>query len=290
MLQLEELTEISGLNIKAKVGSTWVDPVIQANIGGTWTKVKKAYGKVGGTWQKTYEYESVYTLAGGTHTDVDLDALGLDRYHNVRIVIPSNATLIASSTSAYALRTGTSHNATLTIQNNGKIYGRGGNGGNGGYRYPSSNLLPQSGGTGGRAVYVESNVTFDNNGTIAGGGGGAGGGEGTYVYRHAGGGGGGGGAPYGTGGAGLSANGGGSYNAASGATAALTTGGAGGYGARATGNSGYFYGGSGGSGGNVGATGASGNGGTGVFSAGTGVGGTGAAGATYYNPNGYTIS
>ena len=49
-------TEISGLNIKTKVGGTWQTATPHDKVSGTWEKVKKAYAKVGGSWQTTYEY------------------------------------------------------------------------------------------------------------------------------------------------------------------------------------------------------------------------------------------
>jgi len=287
MLQLEELTEISGLNIKAKVGSTWVDPVIQANIGGTWTKVKKAYGKVGGTWQKTYEYESVYTFSNGVHTSVDLDALSLDRFHDVRIVVPSGATLVASSTGTFALKTGTSHNAKLTIQNFGTIIGRGGNGGNGGFGYSYNQIAGATNGTsGGTAIHIESNVIISNNGTIAGGGGGGGGAEG-YVHTgtaYGGGGGGGGGRPYGAGGSGGSTTHSGG-NGSAGSLASQGSGGSGGF-------DGTVRGGVGGAGGAAGSSGSQGGEITGdhghVVESNKGVGGV--AGETYHNPSNFSTS
>lgn len=284
------ITETSGLSTKVKVSGAWTNAEPKVKLNGTWTRVKKAYAKQGNSWKPTYEYESVFTFSATQHTNVDLDALSLDRYHNVRVVVPSGATLVASSTTTYALKTGTSHSAKITIENHGLIYGHGGKGGAGGYQYPSSMIAPQDGFSGGSAIHIESNITIINNGSILGGGGGAGGGEGTYIYRHAGGGGGGGGAPYGTGGAGKTANGSSSYNAASGAIATLTTGGAGGYGARAAHGEGLFYGGAGGDGGAIGVIGAAGGFTPSSVSRKTGVGSGGAAGAPYYNPSSFTIS
>ena len=292
MLQLEELTGTSGLNIKTKVGGSWVTPIPHANIGGTWTRVKKAYGKAGSTWQLTYEYESVYTLTSTTHTNVDLDTLGLDRYHNVRIVIPSGATLIASSTGNYALRTGTSHNAKLTIQNAGKILGRGGNGGRGGLSGSGGNAGPAggAGSSGGPSVYIESAVTIINTGTIVGGGGGSGGGGSgggrsgfpSYANYYAGGGGGGGGAPYGAGGAQGSGSEG--RTGSAGGAGSLTSAGGGGAGSCHS----QGCGSAGATGGAYGTNGSTAASGTGSFASGGGSGGS--AGATYYNPSSYTIS
>lgn len=293
LLHLRATTGTYGLNIKVKVGGAWTDTKPHVKVSGTWSKVKKAYTKVGGSWETSYEYESVYTLNTGVQVGtIDFDALVLDRYHNVRVVVPSGATLVAPSTSTYAVKTGTSHNAKITLENNGVIYGRGGDGGNGGYRVDSQNQPdPEDGFNGGSAIFVESNITVINNGTILGGAGGGGGGEGTYVYRHAGGGGGGGGAPYGVGGVGMTTNGAAPWaNGVTGATASLTTGGVGGRGAYTSSHNG-LEGGAGGTGGNVGNSGSSGgyqaNGD--VYKV-TGVGAGGSNGASYYNPSSFTIS
>lgn len=292
-LHLKATTETSGLSTKVKVSGAWTDAKPHVKVGGTWTRVKKAYSKAGGSWDLTYEYESVYTLNTGEQVGtIDFDALALDRHHNVRVVVPSGATLVAPSTSTYAIKTGTSHNAKITLENNGAIYGRGGNGGGGGYRVSGSNSpSPTAGANGGSAIHIESNITLINNGTILGGGGGGGGGEGTYTYRHAGGGGGGGGAPYGTGGAGRTTNGSSPRQGAAGATAGLIYDGAGGLGAYTSSHDG-MEGGRGGNGGNVGVHGSSGgytptpNNASQV----TGVGARGLAGAAFYNPNNFTIS
>lgn len=275
------------MNIKTKTGSGWVAAKPQVKLAGGWTKVKKAYSKVDTGWEQTYEYESVYTFAATEHTDVDLDSLGLDRYHNVRVVIPSGATLVASSTSVYALKTGTSHTAKLTIENNGAILGRGGDGGNGGLGYSYNAIAHATDGTvGGVAVHLESDITLINNGTLSGGGGGGGGGEG-YVHTgtaYGGGGGGGGGRPYGAGGNGGSTTHSGTAGSA-GTLASEGTGGTGGY-------DGTVRGGIGGSGGAEGSTGSQGGEITGdhshVVESNKGIGGI--AGATYYNPSSFTIS
>lgn len=284
--------EIFGLSIKVKASGSFKTATPSVKVGGTWTKVKKAYVKKSGSWDQIYEYESVYTLNTGVQVGtIDFDALALDRHHNVRVVVPSGATLVAPSTSTYAIKTGTSHNAKITLENNGAIYGRGGNGGGGGYRVSGSNSpSPTAGANGGSAIHIESDITLINNGTISGGGGGGGGGEGTYTNRHAGGGGGGGGAPYGTGGAGRTTNGTSGVNGETGATASLTSGGAGGRGAYSTSHS-NMEGGRGGAGGNLGNHGYAGN----TYPTGdvwqvTGVGARGLAGATYYNPSNFTIS
>ena len=272
--------ETCGLSIKIKVAGSWTTATPSVKVGGTWRQVKRAYSKVGGTWEKTFEFEHVYTLNTGVQVGtIDIDALSIDRTNDIKIIVPAGATLVAPSTSTYALKTGTSHVGKITLVNNGNIYGRGGNGGGGGYRLNGSNSpSPSAGGNGGDAIHIESAITIENNGTIDGGGGGGGGG----------------GAPYGTGGAGRTANGTDSVNAGNGVTAGLTSGGAGGSGSSAPhGSDKTIYGGIGGSGGNLGANGSSGgyrSGPASVSTQGTGIAGGGSDGNPYYNPNNHTIT
>jgi hypothetical protein len=284
--------EMCGLSTKVKVSGAWTDAKPHVKVSGSWVKVKKAYSKVSGTWENTYEYESVYTFSSGTHTDVDLDTLGLDVYHNVKVIIPADAVLVASTTSTYALKTGDGFTTgrKLTIENNGKILGRGGNGGNAGYGYSYNQIAqPTNGTNGGIAIYVEFPVTIDNNGTINGGGGGGGGGAGAAHVgtAYVGGGGGGGGYPLGSGGNGGSTTHSGT-NGADGTVSSFGTGGTGG-------NDGTVGGGSGGSGGTYGASGSNGLDITGDHSTDahvleTGLGTGGVAGADYYNPSSHTVT
>jgi len=279
------------LNIKTKVGSSWVDPVPSVNVAGTWTKVKKAYSKVDTGWEVAYEYESVYTFRAGYYTDVDLDSLGLDKYHNVRVVIPSDVNLYSSSTNAYALKTGEGYTGILTIENNGIILGRGGDAGDGGHAYANNTGSGGNGSDGGSAILIESNVTIMNTGTILGGGGGGGGGAGIHNHQggfyspdYSGGGGGGGGAPYGLGGSGGDSSG---PNGGAGAAATSTIAGAGG---DATQHD-HVRGGYGGTGGTRSVAGSDASDVwysdyTSFGSKGLG----GAAGAAYYNPSSFTIS
>jgi hypothetical protein len=67
--------------------------------------------------------------------------------------------------------------STITLNNNGKIYGAGGSGGLGGYRTKGNN-----GSAGGDAILLKHRTTINNNGEIAAGGGGRGGGGGTDTY------------------------------------------------------------------------------------------------------------
>ena len=279
------------MSIKAKVSGSYVTTTPSVKVAGTWTKVKKVYAKRSGSWSTPlYEYEWIYTFSAAIHTDVDVDTIsGIDKYHNVRIIIPSGATLVASSTSTYALRTGVGYGGTLTIQNAGKILGRGGRGGNGGTSGSGGNAGPAgtAGSAGGACIYIEHPVTITNTGTIAGGGGGSGGGgsgggDSNWSNYYAGGGGGGGGAPYGAGGSQGSGSEG--RTGSAGSAASLTSAGGGGAGSCHSEGCGS----AGATGGAYGTNGSGASSGTGSFASGGGGGGT--AGATYYNPSSHAIS
>jgi len=147
--------ETFGLSIKAKVNGTWQNAhkVHVKNNG--WKQVRTVHNKVNGTWQKTYEYEYVYTLASGAHGSIDLDDYALDKFHNVRFIVPSNAQVVATNTSTPAIKTGTGYGGTLVIENHGKIYGRGGSGGDGGDSNSSTAYNGDTGIDGGDAILLE---------------------------------------------------------------------------------------------------------------------------------------
>ena len=308
------MLEIYGLNTKVKVGSSWETvQKIHVKNGGTWTQVKRAYGKVGASWETTYEYEWVYEYSTGEHLDQDIDLIsGIDKFHNVRIVIPSGTTIRSSLATGYALNTGSGYGGALTIENAGSILGAGGNGGDGGRgdQTSAAGNAGQDGQDGGSAINIQSDVRIINTGVIQGGQGGGGGGGGALSNNsssaRAGGGAGGGGYPYGQAGA-ITYNtygpgGQGELNPTAAANATLTSSGSGGLGGYANAQSGfgggsYAWGGgpsvsqgvrpnSGGAGGVAGANGTSSHQSS---YAGTG-GAAGSTGATYYNPSNFTIS
>lgn len=93
-------------------------------------------------------------------------------FNTFNITIDTNA-VIGGGNSAYSLRTGSfPAGATLTITNNGKIIGKGGNGGD---------YTAGTGGAGGTAILFNGDATIVNNGLIAAGGGGGGGGSINYA-------------------------------------------------------------------------------------------------------------
>jgi hypothetical protein len=96
---------------------------------------------------------------------------------NITVTINAGVTVGSASATNPALTTGNlPAGSTITIVNNGRIQGAGGNGGSGGTGYTNGT----DGGAGGTALLLTQNVTIDNtNGQIWGGGGG-GGGSGAY--------------------------------------------------------------------------------------------------------------
>ena len=138
------------MSLKVNDGGTWKEPTeVSVKDGSTWKKSKVVWVNDSGTWKKAYERLRTYTFtkAGapttdgsyGVYTDINLDDYftSADKLWNCKVVIDSDVAIVASSTSAFALTTGSGYGGTLTIENNGYILGRGGNGGAGGTGYAS---------------------------------------------------------------------------------------------------------------------------------------------------------
>jgi len=138
------------MGIKVKDSGSFKD-VDQVHVkdSGAWKKSKIVHVKDSGVWKISHESLVTYTFtkgdapatdgAYGVYTDVNLDQYfdAADKFWNCKAVINSDVVFIASSTSTYALNTGSGYGGTLTIENNGSIVGRGGNGGKGGNAYAS---------------------------------------------------------------------------------------------------------------------------------------------------------
>ena len=114
-------------------------------------------------------------ISGATDTiwyNVDLRATlvanGWDQTVPVTFTIPTTLTIHSKSTTTASLIIAGSFPGGLTIINNGKVIGLGGNGGTPSQNYAAPGL------TGGPAINATSTFTLINNGTIAGGGGGGG--------------------------------------------------------------------------------------------------------------------
>ena len=203
------------------------------------------------------------------------------------VMVNAGVYVYSTSTASPAFDTGTPFpsGSTITLINNGYIYGMGGAGATGGRSIPPSPMAetPAAGSSGGPALNAQAAITVVNIGVIAGGGGGGGGGGGAYRdsggWFNSGGGGGGGGQGYNGGalGSGGSAGGAGTIAAANGnaGTAGSKT-------ANGTAGSGGASGGGevGGDGGNGAALGATGSSGTAGTAGADGAAGSGSAGGS----------
>lgn len=203
------------------------------------------------------------------------------------VMVNAGVYVYSTSTASPAFDTGTPFpsGSTITLINNGYIYGMGGAGATGGRSiFPSPTAeTPAAGSSGGPALNAQAAITVVNIGVIAGGGGGGGGGGGAYRdsggWFNSGGGGGGGGQGYNGGalGSGGSAGGAGTVAAADGnaGTAGSKT-------ANGTAGSGAASGGGevGGDGGNGAALGATGSSGTAGTAGADGAAGSGSAGGS----------
>ena len=203
------------------------------------------------------------------------------------VMVNAGVYVYSTSTASPAFDTGTPFpsGSTITLINNGYIYGMGGAGATGGRSISPSPMAetPAAGSSGGPALNAQAAITVVNIGVIAGGGGGGGGGGGAYRdsggWFNSGGGGGGGGQGYNGGalGSGGSAGGAGTVAAADGnaGTAGSKT-------ANGTAGSGGASGGGevGGDGGNGAALGATGSSGTAGTAGADGAAGSGSAGGS----------
>ncbi len=211
---------------------------------------------------------------------------------NVIVTIDPGVIVYSTSTSIPAFDTGAlPAGSNVTIINNGKIIGKGGNGGTGygwslwaSYGYTST--VGTAGENGGNALKVQVNTIITNNGVIAGGGGGGGGGGYAYNnyyfqnYASVGGGGGGGGQGYspGTGGAGGSLSGYSSANGNYGTSGTINSAGSGASAATSTNSQGdgaSITGSTGGNGGTYGNSGLTGGTGSAQYASGGMAGGAG---------------
>ena len=201
------------------------------------------------------------------------------------VMVNAGVYVYSTSTASPAFDTGTPFpsGSTITLINNGYIYGMGGAGATGGRSIPPSPMAetPAAGSSGGPALNAQAAITVVNIGVIAGGGGGGGGGGGAYRdsggWFNSGGGGGGGGQGYNGGalGSGGSTGGGGyNVNGNAGTAGSKTANGTAGSGGASGGGE---VGGDGGNGAALGATGSSGTAGT---AGADGAAGSGSAGGS----------
>lgn len=195
-----------------------------------------------GNFYNTYGRVPISITISADTTDYDAYANRTGGYipgvSDLTYTINNGVSVGATSTSniAFLISSSFLSTDTITIVNNGRITGAGGNGGRGSDQRPGG-VGASPGGAGGTALSVARAITVTNNGTVAGGGGGGGGGGGSYYSRNAksddniAGGGGGGGAGYvaGSGASGgIAAGQENNYNGNAGAGGTLTAGGGGG--------------------------------------------------------------
>ena len=298
--------------IKVRNSSGSWDTVDEARVhnGTSFDRTKRVLEHNGSSFVEQHRSDWSYTFTttngiddGPTHKQVNLETLtGIDKFYDVTITIDSGVTIYSDDTTIPAFKTGGSegdeYGGTLTIINNGSIYGAGGTGGDGGAVAPTCNDALCGGGDGedgGTALYLETNITLTDNGSILGGGGGGGGGGGSEddqegsIHEYAGGGGGGGGASFGIGGtrdSSCSGSTGCTSASEDGNTGTVSTGGEGGLGADAK----RAIGGKGGNGGNPGESGGEGQHPheiSGYFDS-AGAGGDGGLAGTSIEDNGFT--
>ena len=126
-------------------------------------------------------------LPGGAQNNVDvLSHVSGTAGKTIVVNVPANAVYRSTTTGGPALRCviADAKSVTLNIASGATVWGKGGNGGNG------TLYVGNPGGVGGPGLYVSSNVTLHNSGSVLGGGGGGGAGGGGGGKPGAGGGGG----------------------------------------------------------------------------------------------------
>lgn len=166
-------------------------------------------------------------LPGGAQNNVDvLSHVSGTAGKTIVVNVPANAVYRSTTTGGPALRCviADAKSVTLNIASGATVWGKGGNGGNG-----AVNANGNPGGDGGPGLYVSSNVTLHNSGSVLGGGGGGGAGGGGTVY---------GASVAGCGGGGGCSTGAGGSGAVAGNAASTTGPGSGGSGAGGTGGAG----------------------------------------------------
>lgn len=300
--------------IKVRNSSSSWDTVDEVHVhnGTSFDRAKRVLEHDGTDFVEQHRSDWSYTFTttngiddGPTHKQVNLETLtGIDKFYDVTIIIDSGVTIYSDDTNIPAFKTGGSegdeYGGTLTIINNGYIYGAGGKGGNGGASAGTC-YVPlcrgDDGEDGGTALYLETNITLTDNGSILGGGGGGGGGGGSEddqtasSHEYAGGGGGGGGSSFGIGGTRNSTCSGSNYCVSAsedGDTGTISTGGDGGLGADAD----RAVGGKGGNGGNPGESGEEGQHphDISIYFDSAGAGGDGGIAGTAIDTNGYSYT
>lgn len=200
-------------------GTAW-RPIkkIFVHNGTAWQTITNAWVNDGGTWRLVYTSGTTFLFAETISADTAnynlrtrMVAAGWPGTTDVdaTVIINSGVRVYGTTLTGYAFLVSPTTNplpanSKVTVNNNGAILGRGGDGGNGATAafysvntptnpFPTINTtnfttgsVPATNGTpGGNAFYTNNNVTINNTGVIYGGGGGGGGGGGRGVMAAA---------------------------------------------------------------------------------------------------------
>ncbi len=141
------------MTLKINDSGTWKEPIkVSVKDGGAWKEVLTASVKDGGSWKPFYQRKFTYTVSSNVNKlDLDTVLTADNKLGDVDVVINSGVYVYSDDTSTPALLTGNGVAGTLTIINNGYIYGAGGSGGSGG----GSAANGSAGGNGGTALKLE---------------------------------------------------------------------------------------------------------------------------------------
>jgi hypothetical protein len=157
------------VTLLVKRGGEWVAPAkVPVKSGGIWRNAQAVWAKQNGSWLRGWRWVFEYTQTANVN-DANLRTLavagGWDQQAPLLVNIASGVSISAIN-SSWAFTVDGSFPNGVRLVNSGSITGKGGNGGGAG-----------GVGAGGRnGLLASSNITIDNQGTIAGGGGGGGGG------------------------------------------------------------------------------------------------------------------
>ncbi|MCG8999781.1 hypothetical protein LH427_15915 [Laribacter hongkongensis] len=161
---------------------------IFTKVGGAWQRIKTVWSKVNGVWVRTGG--TVYLSINANVDNWNMRAAMVAAGYNpdaapwqVEITVAPGVTVYSTSTSIPAMQIDAlPAGAGINLINNGLIVGCAGAGGapasvtnSGGFPVIVTDIPAQPGGAAGSALYIRSNCTVMNYGTIAGGGGGGGG-------------------------------------------------------------------------------------------------------------------
>jgi|AJXC01.1.fsa_nt_gi hypothetical protein len=119
------------MSISRKIDLTWTEVQdVYVKQESQWKRAKKVFVKSGGVWKETHS--SLHTLNISTDVNnLDLDNEAIDRFNDVKVIVNSGVTVASTNINTPSFKTGVGYGGTLTIVNNGNIWGCGGIGGTG---------------------------------------------------------------------------------------------------------------------------------------------------------------